>query len=250
VYIQIYIEIRHGNHLYCCTSLYDVLCVTDNILYCCTSLLHVISFTTLLLLWMWCTSLQSWCVTRTPPILFLSMAKTSPFHPGSPNPSNKQIMAPRKKKKVDGNDDWQDQVKRTPPEQEPMPFLRPVRGNPTPAPSTPKLLNIPGETYEDHSDPFHPNLIIQTLSLLSIWHYYQKSQLPSWLTHATSTLASTLYSCYGITANANMFPVGFAIVFGNENLLSWKEFWKFIVELHPCLNKPDVAINDQDRFPR
>jgi hypothetical protein len=34
----------------------------------------------------------------------------------------------------------------------------------------------------------------------------------------------TLYSCYGITANANMFPVGFAIVFGNENLLSWKEF--------------------------
>ena len=37
-----------------------------------------------------------------------------------------------------------------------------------------------------------------------------------------------------------MFPVVFAIVFGNENLLSWKEFWKFIVELHPCLNKPDV----------
>jgi hypothetical protein len=30
----------------------------------------------------------------------------------------------------------------------------------------------------------------------------------------------TLYSCYGITANANMFPVGFAIIFGNENLLS------------------------------
>ncbi len=51
-----------------------------------------------------------------------------------------------------------------------------------------------------------------------------------------------LYSCYGITANANMFPVGFAIVFGNENLLSWKEFWKFIIELHPCLNKPDVTI--------
>jgi hypothetical protein len=43
----------------------------------------------------------------------------------------------------------------------------------------------------------------------------------------------TFYSCYGITANPNMFPVGFAFVFGNENLLSWKEFWKFIVELHP-----------------
>ena len=70
VYIQIYIEIHHGNHLYCCTSLYDVLCVTDNILYCCTSLynvsciwwqyslLRVISFTTFLFLWMWWTSLH------------------------------------------------------------------------------------------------------------------------------------------------------------------------------------------------
>ncbi len=37
MYIQIYIEIRHGNHLYCCTSLYDVLCITDNILYCCAT---------------------------------------------------------------------------------------------------------------------------------------------------------------------------------------------------------------------
>ena len=37
-----------------------------------------------------------------------------------------------------------------------MPFLRPVRGNRTPAPSLPKLLSIPGETYEDHSDPLHP----------------------------------------------------------------------------------------------
>ncbi len=58
----------------------------------------------------------------------------------------------------------------------------------------------------------------------------------------------TLYSYYGITANSNMFPVGFAIVFGNENLLSWKEFLKFIIELHPCLNIPDVTIvTDQDK---
>jgi hypothetical protein len=34
----------------------------------------------------------------------------------------------------------------------------------------------------------------------------------------------TLFSCYGITANANMSPVEFAIIFGNENLLSWKDF--------------------------
>ena len=44
VYIQINIEIPHGNHLYCCTSQFDVLCVTDNILYCCTSLNDVSCF--------------------------------------------------------------------------------------------------------------------------------------------------------------------------------------------------------------
>ena len=37
-----------------------------------------------------------------------------------------------------------------------MPSLRPVRGNRTPAPSPSKLLNIPSETYEDHTDLFHP----------------------------------------------------------------------------------------------
>jgi hypothetical protein len=45
-----------------------------------------------------------------------------------------------------------------------------------------------------------------------------------------------------------MCPVGFAIVFGNENLLSWKEFWKFIIELHSCINQTDVTIiTDQDK---
>jgi len=34
----------------------------------------------------------------------------------------------------------------------------------------------------------------------------------------------TLFVCYGVTANANMSPVGFAIIFGNENGASWKEF--------------------------
>ena len=58
----------------------------------------------------------------------------------------------------------------------------------------------------------------------------------------------TLYSCYGITANANMFPVGFVIIFGNENLLGWQSFWKFIVDIHPCLNMTDVTIvSDQDK---
>ncbi len=34
----------------------------------------------------------------------------------------------------------------------------------------------------------------------------------------------TLLSCYGVTANSNMSPVGFVIVFGNNNSSSWKEF--------------------------
>jgi len=58
----------------------------------------------------------------------------------------------------------------------------------------------------------------------------------------------TLYSCYGILANANMFPVRFAIIFGNENLLGWKAFWRFVVKIHPCLNSTDVTIvTDQDK---
>ena len=58
----------------------------------------------------------------------------------------------------------------------------------------------------------------------------------------------TMFTCYGITANANMLPVGFAIVFGNENATSWREFWRFIVETHPSMNTADVTIvTDQDK---
>jgi hypothetical protein len=58
----------------------------------------------------------------------------------------------------------------------------------------------------------------------------------------------TMFTCYGITANANMLPVGFAIIFGNENGASWKEFWRFIVQTHPLINRADVTIvTDQDK---
>jgi hypothetical protein len=58
----------------------------------------------------------------------------------------------------------------------------------------------------------------------------------------------TLFSCYGVTANCNMSPVAFAIVFGNENGTTWKEFWKFVKEVHPTMNLPDVTIvTDQDK---
>jgi len=43
-------------------------------------------------------------------------------------------------------------------------------------------------------------------------------------------------------------PVGFAIIFGNENGASWKEFWCFIVQMHPSINRADVTIvTDQDK---
>jgi hypothetical protein len=58
----------------------------------------------------------------------------------------------------------------------------------------------------------------------------------------------TLFSCYGIAANANMSPVGFAILFGNENGTNWKQFWEFIITTHPCINRAEVTIvTDQDK---
>ena len=58
----------------------------------------------------------------------------------------------------------------------------------------------------------------------------------------------TMFTCCGITANTNMSPVGFAIIFGNENGARWKEFWRFIVQTHPSINRADVTIvTDQDK---
>ena len=58
----------------------------------------------------------------------------------------------------------------------------------------------------------------------------------------------TLFSCYGRTANVNMSPVAFAIVFGNENGTSWSSFWKYVIELHPSINAGHITIiTDQDK---
>ncbi len=58
----------------------------------------------------------------------------------------------------------------------------------------------------------------------------------------------TMFSCYGVTANANMLPVGFAIIFGNENTSSWKKIWRLILCTHPSINRGDVTIIlDQDK---
>lgn len=52
----------------------------------------------------------------------------------------------------------------------------------------------------------------------------------------------TLFSFYGTTANGTMSPVALGIVFGNETKQSWMSFCKFIAELLPTLNEPDVTI--------
>jgi len=57
----------------------------------------------------------------------------------------------------------------------------------------------------------------------------------------------TMFTRYGIIANANMLPLGFAIIFRNENGASWKEFWHFMIQTHPSINRANVTIvTDQD----
>ena len=41
----------------------------------------------------------------------------------------------------------------------------------------------------------------------------------------------TLYSAYGNMVNANMSPVAFAIIFGNEDCAGWTKFWNFAVHI-------------------
>ncbi len=58
----------------------------------------------------------------------------------------------------------------------------------------------------------------------------------------------TLFSCYGIIANSNMSPVGFAIIFGNENTSNWTKFWEYVLKLHPSMNSGYITIiTDQDK---
>ena len=52
----------------------------------------------------------------------------------------------------------------------------------------------------------------------------------------------TLYSAYGSTADASMFPLAFAYFFGNEDIAGWSKFWKFVVKIHPHLNSDEITI--------
>ena len=58
----------------------------------------------------------------------------------------------------------------------------------------------------------------------------------------------TLFLCYGMTANSNASPVAFAILFGNKNTSTWRQFWKYCLYLHPCIDSGDITIiTDQDK---
>ena len=43
----------------------------------------------------------------------------------------------------------------------------------------------------------------------------------------------TLFTAYGMTANANMSPLTYGIIFGNEDKVNWSRFWAFVKRAHP-----------------
>ncbi len=58
----------------------------------------------------------------------------------------------------------------------------------------------------------------------------------------------TLFSAYANTANGTMAPLGFAILFGNEDTTNWIKFWTVIKSVHPIVNqRTKTVITDQDK---
>ena len=58
----------------------------------------------------------------------------------------------------------------------------------------------------------------------------------------------TLFSAYGTTANGNMSPLAFGIMFGSEDTGNWTKFWEFVKVIHPSVNGLQTTIlTDQDK---
>ena len=58
----------------------------------------------------------------------------------------------------------------------------------------------------------------------------------------------TLYSAYASTANGNMSPLGFGLLFGNKDIDNWTKFWGFIKSIHPSVNVMNKTImTNQDK---
>jgi hypothetical protein len=57
-----------------------------------------------------------------------------------------------------------------------------------------------------------------------------------------------LFSAYALTANGNMSPLAFGLLFGNKDTKIWATFWNFVLRVHPSLNSPEITIlTDQDK---
>ena len=51
-----------------------------------------------------------------------------------------------------------------------------------------------------------------------------------------------------MTANSNASPVALAILFRNKNTSTWRQFWKYCLELHPYIDSGEITIiTDQDK---
>jgi hypothetical protein len=58
----------------------------------------------------------------------------------------------------------------------------------------------------------------------------------------------TLYSAYGTTANGNMAPICFGILYGNEDTENWSKFWTFVRKIHPSIDcQTKTILSDQDK---
>jgi hypothetical protein len=58
----------------------------------------------------------------------------------------------------------------------------------------------------------------------------------------------TLFLAYGTTANGNMSPLAFGLLFGNKNTENWAKFWRFVKKVYPCVDVPTKTIvTDQDK---
>ena len=57
-----------------------------------------------------------------------------------------------------------------------------------------------------------------------------------------------LFSAYALSANGNMSPLAFGLLFGNEDTKNWATIWNFVLRVHPSLNSPEITImTDQDK---
>jgi hypothetical protein len=51
-----------------------------------------------------------------------------------------------------------------------------------------------------------------------------------------------------MTANGNMSPFAFGLLFGNEDTKNWSKFWSYVKKIYPCIDLPEVTIlKDQDK---